>query len=83
MIANVLGRFKTFDASIYTTGRDFTAAQVDLWIEAASISTGNDNRDEHLRSADFFNIERHKQITFGICPNRQGSKISNFGEGQQ
>lgn len=64
MIAYVKGAFKTFDASIYTTGKDFTTAQIDLWIDAASITTGDAKRDEHLKGADFFDVENHKQITF-------------------
>lgn len=64
MISNVKGSFKTFDASIYTTGKDFTTAQVDLWIDAASITTGDEKRDEHLKAADFFDVQKHKEITF-------------------
>jgi polyisoprenoid-binding protein YceI len=64
MIAYVKGTFKTFDASIYTTGKDFTTAKVDFWIDASSINTGDVKRDEHLKSADFFDVENHKQITF-------------------
>jgi polyisoprenoid-binding protein YceI len=64
MIAHVKGTFKVFDASIYTTGNDFGTAAVDLWIDAASINTGNDKRDEHLKAADFFDTVSHKQITF-------------------
>lgn len=64
MIAHVKGAFKIFDASIYTTGKDFTTAQIDLWIDAASINTGDEKRDEHLKAADFFDIQKHKEITF-------------------
>jgi polyisoprenoid-binding protein YceI len=64
MISHVKGSFKTFDANIYTTGKDFTTAEIDLWIDAASITTGEEKRDEHLRNADFFDVENHKQITF-------------------
>ena len=64
MIAHVKGEFKTFDASIYTTAKDFTTAEIDLWIDASSITTGNEKRDEHLKSADFFDVKNHKQITF-------------------
>ncbi len=64
MIAHVKGTFKTFDASIYTKLKDFTTAEIDLWIEASSITTGDAKRDEHLKSADFFDVENHKQITF-------------------
>ena len=64
MISHTKGCFKTYDASIYTTDKDFSTAEIDLWIDAASISTGDAKRDEHLRSADFFDVEHHKQITF-------------------
>jgi len=64
MIAHVKGTFKTFDASIYTDGKDFTTAEIDLWIDPASISTGDAKRDEHLKSVDFFEVDKHKQITF-------------------
>lgn len=64
MIAHVKGSFKKFDANIYTTDRDFKTAVVDVWIDAASIDTGDEKRDEHLKSADFFDAENHKQITF-------------------
>ncbi len=64
MISHVRGVFKTFDASIYTTGKDFTNVEIDLWIDAASVSTGDADRDEHLKGADFFDAENHKQIRF-------------------
>ena len=64
MIAHVKGSFKNFDASIYTTGKDFKTAEIDLWIDVNSISAGDDKRDAHLKSADFFDVENHKQIIF-------------------
>ena len=64
VVANVRGAFKEFDASIYTTGDDFTTAEVDLWINPASINTHNEQRDAHLRSADFFDTENFKEINF-------------------
>jgi len=64
MIAHVKGEFKTFDASIYTTAKDFETAEIDLWIDTSSITTGDAKRDEHLKSADFFDVQNHKQITF-------------------
>ena len=64
MIAHVKGVFKKFDASIYTTAKDFLTAEIDLWIDASSISTGDVKRDEHLKGPDFFDVENHKQITF-------------------
>lgn len=64
MITNVKGVFKEFDASIYTTNEDFTTAEVDFWLNPASVDTGDANRDAHLKGADFFDVEHHKQIHF-------------------
>ena len=64
MIAHVKGVFRKFDASIYTVGKDFTTAEVDLWLDPSSIDTNNEARDKHLKSTDFFETEKHKQITF-------------------
>jgi hypothetical protein len=62
MIAHVRGSFKTFDASIYTYAKDFRTAEVDLWIDTSSITTGDEERDKHLRSHDFLDVKNHKQI---------------------
>ena len=64
MITNVKGFFKEFDASIYTTGDDFMTAEIDFWLNPASIDTGSADRDKHLKSADFFDAENHKEICF-------------------
>ena len=64
MITNVKGTFKEFDAVIYTTGEDFLSAEIDFWANVASIDTGDTKRDEHMKSADFFDAENHKQIAF-------------------
>jgi len=64
MISHVKGAFKIFDASVVTNEKDFTTAEVDLFIDAGSITTGNEKRDEHLKAADFLDAANHKQITF-------------------
>jgi polyisoprenoid-binding protein YceI len=64
MISNVKGSFKVFDANIYTTDKDFTTAQIDVWIDVGSITTGDIQRDDHLKGPDFFNAANHKQIAF-------------------
>lgn len=64
MISHVKGSFKTFDGSIYTNEKDFTTADIDFWIDAASITTGDEKRDEHLKGADFFDVVNYKQIRF-------------------
>jgi polyisoprenoid-binding protein YceI len=72
MISNVKGSFKTFDANVYTTDKDFKTAEVDLWIDASSITTGDEKRDEHLKGPDFLDVKNHKQITF------RSSTLSDF-----
>jgi len=64
MIANVRGTFKEFDASVYTTGEDFMSAEVDFWLNPASVDTGDEKRDAHIKSADFFDVEHFKEINF-------------------
>jgi polyisoprenoid-binding protein YceI len=64
MITNVKGNFREFDASIYTTGNDFKTAEVDCWINVASVDTGSADRDKHLKSADFFDAVQFPQISF-------------------
>ena len=64
MISNVKGVFREFDASIYTTGDDFSSAKIDFWMNPSSIDTGEKKRDDHLKSADFFDVEKFGKITF-------------------
>ena len=64
MITNVKGVFKEFEASIYTTGDDFMTAEVDFWMDPGSVDTGSADRDAHLKGADFFDVDNHKEITF-------------------
>ena len=64
MITNIKGVFKNYEASIYTTGNDFLTAEVDFWVDSESIDTGAPDRDAHLKSADFLDVENHKQINF-------------------
>jgi polyisoprenoid-binding protein YceI len=63
-ITHVKGLFRNFDACIYTRGNDFTTAEIDLWIDATSINTRDEQRDAHLKSPDFFDVLNHKQISF-------------------
>ena len=78
MIASVRGTFKKFDASIYTVEQNFNTAQIDLWIDAASISTGDETRDAHLTSEDFLDVKNHKQITFVSDSIEKTDSVSNY-----
>jgi len=64
MVANIRGSFKEFGASIYTTEENFRSAEIDFWIDPASINTGDEKRDAHLKSADFFDVENFQEINF-------------------
>jgi polyisoprenoid-binding protein YceI len=64
MMSNVKGVFRKFDASIEIKENDFTSAQIVLWINLSSLETGDKNRDEHLKSAEFFDVKKYKKMTF-------------------
>ncbi|GAA3227640.1 YceI family protein [Streptomyces sp. XM83C] len=63
-ISSVRGRFTDFTASVEIAPDDITKSRVEAVIRAASIDTGNRMRDEHLRSADFLDVEKHPEITY-------------------
>ena len=64
MIINVKGQFTEYNADIVTTDDDFASAEIDFWMNPNSLKTNDEKRDAHLRSADFFDVEHHKEITF-------------------
>ena len=63
MVAKVRGRFGSFPGSAQIADQP-EQSSVRVEIEAASVDTHDDGRDTHLRSADFFDVETHPQITF-------------------
>jgi polyisoprenoid-binding protein YceI len=63
MVSKTRGRFTGFSGSV-TIADDPLASSVEVTIDAASVTTGDDKRDEHLRSADFFDVEQFPEITF-------------------
>lgn len=62
MITNVKGEFKNF--SVEVEGEDIFISPLNVILDAASINTNSDQRDAHLKSADFFDVENYKEITF-------------------
>lgn len=75
MISTVTGQFKKFTLDGETETNDFnTAKKIEFTADIDSIDTNNEQRDAHLKSADFFNAAQHSQITFS------GSKYEGDGE---
>ncbi|MEM8846437.1 MAG: YceI family protein [Bacteroidota bacterium] len=64
MISTVTGHFEDFNASVTTESNDFTNAEFDFVATVGSINTKNTDRDNHLKSNDFFNAEAHPEMTF-------------------
>jgi polyisoprenoid-binding protein YceI len=63
MVSKVRGRFDSFEGTI-VTGEDPLASTVTASVDLTSINTGQEQRDAHIRSADFFEVETHPTMTF-------------------
>ncbi|WP_150242461.1 YceI family protein [Nocardiopsis quinghaiensis] len=63
MVSKVRGRFEKFDATL-TVPEDPMRSSVEATIDAGSINTDSGDRDTHIRSADFFDVEQNPQFTF-------------------
>jgi polyisoprenoid-binding protein YceI len=63
-VTDVEGNFKDFDATVNSKTEDFNGAEVTFTAKAASIDTDNEKRDGHLKSGDFFEVEKYPEITF-------------------
>lgn len=64
MISKVKGSFTSFDAAVEANEENLSGALIDFKIATESINTNNADRDNHLRSADFFDAEQYPYITF-------------------
>jgi polyisoprenoid-binding protein YceI len=75
MISNVKGQFKGITGTLKRDGSDLTKSGAEISIEAATINTGDAQRDAHLKSADFFDVEKFPTLTFKsnrISKNKDG-----------
>jgi polyisoprenoid-binding protein YceI len=80
VIATVSGQFSKAQATL-TLDADASKSKVSATIDVASVTTGVDKRDEHLRSADFFDATKYPSITFKSTSFRlDGSKLTVTGD---
>lgn len=74
MVSKVRGRFGSFTGTI-TVGDDLAGSSVTASVDTDSVDTNDDSRDQHLRSGDFFEVERFPTMTF------RSTRIENDGDG--
>lgn len=76
MIATVRGQFKSYSGTFRLDPKEFTRSSFEGEVDVASIDTGNADRDNHLRTNDFFDAPSHPKITF------KSTGIEAKGEGE-
>ena len=76
MISTVTGHFEDFDATVKTDGENFKNAEFSFTAKTASINTKNKDRDNHLKSDDFFNSEKFPDLKF-VSKSFDGDKLIN------
>jgi polyisoprenoid-binding protein YceI len=64
MISTVSGNFEKFDTKVEANENDFTNADINVEVDVSSINTNNTDRDNHLKSDDFFNAEKFPVLKF-------------------
>lgn len=73
MVTTVKGHFRAFEGVIYADEANPGASSVEVTIDAASLTTNMDQRDTHLRSADFLDVEKYPKLTF------KSKRVEYFG----
>jgi polyisoprenoid-binding protein YceI len=77
MITNVRGEFQKISGTVLFDSKNPSSAKIDVSIDAGSINTREEKRDGHLKSADFFDVEKYPTITF------VSERIAKKGEGYE
>ncbi|MCB0631284.1 MAG: YceI family protein [Saprospiraceae bacterium] len=73
VITTVTGSFESFSGSVSTESENFDNAKIDFAVDVSSINTRSTDRDNHLRSNDFFAVEEYPEMTFsGVLQNKGG-----------
>jgi polyisoprenoid-binding protein YceI len=81
MVSKVRGRFDKFEGTI-TTAPDPLQSTVTATVDLSSVNTGNETRDNHIRSEDFFHIEKHPTMTFRSTGLRPAGDDDYFLDGE-
>src|SRR5246127_5195440 len=76
MISNVKGQFTGIQGTLSHSEKSPTQSRIDVTIDAASVNTRDPQRDAHLKSADFFDVEKFPTLTF------KSTRISQVGDGE-
>ncbi len=74
MVTKVRGHFERYESAIEIAD-DLTQSRIEVTLDAASITTGSEDRDQHLRSADFLDVDNHPSISFA------STDITRAGDG--
>jgi polyisoprenoid-binding protein YceI len=64
MVSNVKGNFNIYSGAVEINDKDITKSKVDVTIDTSSVNTNVKKRDDHLRSADFFDVAKYPTMTF-------------------
>ena len=76
MVTTVRGQFRNYRGKVNIDPKDFARSTFEGEIDVASVDTGNPDRDNHLRTGDFFDVQNHPTITF------KSTKIEAQDDGQ-
>jgi polyisoprenoid-binding protein YceI len=76
VISTVTGTFNSFEGTAETQNGEFEGANIQFSLDVASVDTNQEQRDEHLKSSDFFDAEKYPKITF------QSTSFTKKGEGE-
>jgi len=81
MVSKVRGQFHDWDGTLVLDDADLTRSSVEVTIQAASIDTREPKRDDHLRSADFFDVAQFPTLTFKSTKiDRKGDELAVHGD---
>ncbi len=80
-VSNVRGSLSNVTGTVVWDEKDLSKASVNAVIDATTVSTNNDSRDKHLKSPDFFNVEKFPTLTFkSTSVTRSGGKLQVIGD---